>query len=125
MSVMIIRGLIGLLSLLYLAMAAGFALDPVGWGGNFFLKADGVQGLATLRADYLGFFGVIGGAMAWGALNNRSAIYWAPIALLGLTMVGRLLSLMLDGVGVNAFPPLIVEAVSVGLCLLGMRLQPR
>jgi hypothetical protein len=40
-------------------------------------------------------------------------------------MVGRLLSLMLDGIGVNAFPPLIVEAVSVGLCLLWMRLQPR
>lgn len=119
----IVRILIGLFSLLYFFLGGEFLLTPVAQGADFALTPIGIQGLATLRADFSAYFFVTAGAMALGAVANRPSLYWVSIALLGLTFLGRAFSLMVDGAGAMPYAPMAVEAVTVILLLVAMRLQ--
>ncbi|MEO1046046.1 MAG: hypothetical protein AAFX04_11455 [Pseudomonadota bacterium] len=119
----IMRGLIGLLSLLYLFLAGSFLLNPVESGADFALSPIGAQGLASLRADFTAYFLVTGGTMLWGAVTNRPMLYWVAIAILGITFCGRAFSLVVDGAGIAPYPPMAVEAMTVVLLLIGLRVQ--
>ncbi|MEM1133851.1 MAG: hypothetical protein AAGH53_13035 [Pseudomonadota bacterium] len=121
----VVRSLIALLSLLYFYVATTFLFTPLVGGENFALEPMGIQGLATLRADFCAYFLVTGGAMIWGAAANRPMLYWVAIALLGITFLVRCFSLMVDGVGADPFAPMVVEAVTIVLLLIGMRVQGR
>ena len=50
------RWLIGLVGVFNLILGVGFLLGPVKLGIAFFLAPIGMQGLATLRGDFPGFF---------------------------------------------------------------------
>lgn len=118
---MVIRGLIGLMSLLFLLIGLQFLAMPAEAAKGFFLTADGSQGLATLRADFPGFF--IGGAVfaLIGAIRQQAAPLYAPLLLLALAFIGRCVSLAVDGMGPMAIPPMVVEAFGVALLFTGTR----
>lgn len=119
----IVRGLIGLLSLLYLSLAGQFLFTPLDAAANFAITPVGIQGMASLRADFGAYFLVTSGSMLWGAIANRPALYWVAIAILGLTFLGRGFSLIMDGAGVGPYQPMAVEAVTTVLLLIGMKVQ--
>ena len=52
----VMRVVIGLIAVFNIAIGLGFLLNPAKLAGQFFLSPLGSQGLATLRADFPGFF---------------------------------------------------------------------
>lgn len=117
----VMRVVIGLIGLFNIAIGLGFLFDPAQWAGQFFLSPVGSQGLATLRADFPGFF-ITGGVFALiGAVRKDAGALAVPLLLLTIAIIGRSLSLAMDGTAPTAYPPMIVEAVMIAALLLGRR----
>ncbi len=121
----VLRGLIGLMSALFIAIGLGFLITPAEAAKGFFIIADGSQGLATIRADFPGFF--IGAAVFGliGAIRAQAAPLYVPMLMLALALFGRAVSLALDGMGPAAIPPMAVEAAGIVLLFAGTRVFGR
>ena len=117
----IMRGVIGLVGLFNISIGLLFLLAPAKLGAAFFVSPLGSQGLATLRADFPGFF--IGASVfaLLGAWRADAGLLKVPLLMLGLALFGRFVSLALDGMGPDAIAPMIVEAVMIGLIILARR----
>lgn len=117
----ILRALIGLVGLFNIVVGLGFLLAPAKLAAAFFLDPVGSQGLATLRADFPGFF--IGASVfaLVGAWTGQSRPLLVPILMLGLAFFGRIVSILLDGMAPTAAQPMLVEAVMLTILLLGWR----
>lgn len=117
----IIRMAVAAVGLLNIGLGLAFLFRPEWMAAQFYLTPIGSQGLATIRADFPGFF-LTGGAFAlWGAWMRYAEELRVPIMLLGIALFGRFVSLILDGVGPSALPPMILEAVMIGVLVAGMR----
>lgn len=115
------RGMVGAVALLLMGLGLGFLVDPAGSALRFFLAPLGTQGMASLRADFTAFF-VVGGAFAmYGALRRHRPALLVPIALVGVALLGRFVSLIADGAPATAFPPMVVEAAMIALLALAYR----
>ena len=115
------RVTIGAVALLLMGLGLGFLIDPAGSAMRFFLAPLGTQGMATLRADFTAFF-VVGGSFAlYGAVRRYRDALLVPIALVGVALAGRFVSLVADGAPATAFPPIVVEALMIALLALGRR----
>jgi hypothetical protein len=115
------RILVGLVGLFNFLLGLGFLLNPVLLAARFALSPVGTQGLATIRADFPAFF--ITGAIfavvgAWRA-DPRPLL--VPLALLGLALSGRFVSIALDGVVPTTLPPMIAEAVMIVILIVARR----
>lgn len=117
----VLRGLVGIVALFNIAIGVGFLLAPARLGAAFFLSTIGTQGFATLRADFPGFFIAGGGFALMGAWRYRRAPLLVPVALIGIALVGRFVSLAVDGIGPAAIQPMAVEAVMLALLLAAYR----
>ena len=117
----ILRVLIGLTGLLYITLALGFLLDPAQAAARLGIGAIAPLGMATLRGDFIGFFGTIGILALLGAVRDEARYYIAPLMLVGMTLAGRLITVAASGFDATMGPPMLVEAVTVALLLLGSR----
>lgn len=106
-----------LLALLYLAIGTGFLIAPEQLGDAFGVRATGAKGLASMRADFTGFFWLLGGALGWGALRQSSGALLIGAFLAATALAGRGVSLLRDGNYDGAFQPMVVEALTVSLAL--------
>jgi glutamate-1-semialdehyde aminotransferase len=118
---MLLRAALILGGLFYLAIGTAFLFDPVRLGASFGVEAAGAEGLSSLRADFTAFFWVVGGSLAWGGWRGRGGVLIVAAALIGIALAGRGLSLLLDGSYPAAFQPMAVEALTLVLSLVGMR----
>lgn len=117
----VMRGLTGLIGLFNIVIGLGFLLDPGKLAGQFFLSPMGQQGMATLRADFPGFF-ITGGVFALiGAVKKDGDALLVPLLLLTIAIIGRAVSLVLDGTSPTAWPPMMAEAVMIAALLLARR----
>lgn len=117
----LLRLLVGAIGLFNIAIGLGFLFNPAGLAAQFFLIPDGSQGMATLRADFPGFF-ITGGTFALiGALQKDARALLVPMLLLAIALTGRLVSLLADGMPPTAFPPMVAEAVMITLLALARR----
>lgn len=117
----VMRVVIGLIGLFNIGIGLAFLLAPAAQAGQFFLAPIGSQGLATLRADFPGFF-ITGGTFALiGAVKQDGHALRVPLLLLTIAIIGRTLSLALDGMAPTAYPPMIVEAVMIAALLLARK----
>lgn len=117
----ILRGVIGLVGVFNIAIGLGFMLAPDKLAQAFYLAPLGTQGLATLRADFPGFFiGASVFALA-GSWSGKARLLLVPIVMLGLALFGRFVSIAIDGMAPTAIQPMLVEAVMVTILLLGWR----
>lgn len=118
---MILRGLVAAIALFNIAIGLLFLFNPAGMAAGFFLIPDGGQGMATLRADFPGFF-LTGGAFALiGAVQKDARALLVPIMLLAIALTGRCVSLLADGAPATAFPPMAAEAVMIAVLALARR----
>lgn len=115
------RVVVGAIAIFNILIGLGFLIDPAGSALRFFLAPLGTQGMASLRADFTAFFLVGGGFALLGAWRNTAAPLLVPLALLGVAILGRAISLAADGAPATAFPPMAVEAVMIALLLLARR----
>ncbi len=117
------RGLIGLVGLLALLLASRFWMAPDKVGATMGLMADGAAGLGTLRADMAGFFGASGVMLLLAAIRNDAKWLKPVLLLLSIALTGRVLNLVLTQGGQILIPPMVVEAVLIGITLLGLRVM--
>lgn len=113
----VLRWLVGGVGLFNIAIGLGFLLAPAKLAAAFFLAPLGAQGLATLRADFPGFFIGAAAFALIGAWRAAAAPLRVPMLMLGLALFGRAVSILHDGMAPTALPPMVVEAVM--LTLLG------
>ena len=59
------------------------------------------------------------------AVRREGRWLWPVLLILGLALAGRTLNLLLTGGGPGVIPPMVVEAVLIGITLLGMRVLPK
>lgn len=116
-----IRIVVGLVGAFNIALGLGFLLDPALAGQRFYLASLGTQGLATMRADFTAFFVVGGGCAMIAAVRGTRAPLPVPIALLGIALTGRAISLIADGAPAIAFPPMVAEAVMIAILAVAAR----
>ena len=109
---------VGLVNIL---LGLAFLVRPDWMAAQFYIAPVGSQGMATIRADFPGFFLTAGGFALWGAWARQPAALAVPISLLGVALFGRFVSLAADGIGPSAFPPMVAEAVMIGILLAAMR----
>ncbi|MEQ1889009.1 MAG: DUF4345 family protein [Alphaproteobacteria bacterium] len=121
----VLRGLIGLVGLFNLILGLGFLFTPARTAAPFFLSAGNIQGLATLRADFSGFFILAAACALYGAWKQYATPLLVPIALFAIAILGRSIGLLIDGVTPTAFTPMIVEAVMIAILLTGWRSYSR
>lgn len=119
------RLVVALIGLFNVALGLMFLANPAGMGSDFALRPLGSQGLATIRADFPAFFLVCGLFALLGAWRASAEPLKVPILLLGIAFFGRTISLVLDGIGPNAFPPMVAEALMVALLLAAQRVFSR
>ena len=116
------RILAALAALFGIVLGLGFLVHPAQSGANFFLSPNGIPGLAVLRADMTAFF-LIGGLLAAiGAWKQNPTYLVTPIMLFATAIIGRTVSLIVDGVTPGAFFPMLVEAALVAGLLFAHRI---
>ena len=121
---LVITALLFVGGLFFVYMGVGFIVDPVVTGADFGLFTDGAQGLSSIRADLTAFFWVSGGCMIWGAWKRSGDPLAVSAALFGIALLGRIVSVLVDGTYEAFIVPMAVEAITVVLCLIGWKLLP-
>ena len=117
----VVRVVVGLIGLFNIVLGVGFLLDPAQAGLRFFLTSLGTQGMATMRADFTAFFvtgGVFALVAAWRAWRLPLL---APLSLLSIAIVGRMISLVADGAPTIACTPMAAEAIMIAVLAWGWR----
>lgn len=117
----LIRLLIGIVALFSIVVGVGFLILPARLGAAFSLSPLAIQGLATLRADFTGFFIGAGVFALVGAYRHSTALF-VPIVLIGCAFLGRCVSLSVDGVGPAALAPMVIEALMLAILVAGKRI---
>ena len=117
----VLRALVGVIGVLALLVAARLWIGPEAPAAALGLKADGLLGLATLRADVGGFFAAGGLFALAGAIRGEGRLLTPPAVLLGLALVGRLVTVAVDGYAAPMLPPMIIEAVLAAILLIARR----
>lgn len=117
----IMRVVIGLVGLLNIGLGLAFLLAPEKMGMAFFLAPTAVQGVATLRADFTGFFIGAAAFALLGAWRADPRPLLVPVVMLGLALFGRIVSLLIDGRGPDAIGPMVIELVMLVLLLSARR----
>jgi hypothetical protein len=117
----ILRVVIGLFGILFIVLAFGFVLDPVQAAAKLGVGPLGPLGLATLRGDFVGFFGAGGILSVAGAVRNDARYLAAPLLLVAMTLAGRLVTIAVSGYDAAMGPPMLVEALIVLALVLGRR----
>lgn len=116
-----LRVIVGVIGVLALVVAARLWVGPEAPAAALGLKADGLLGLATLRADVGGFFAAGGLFALAGAIRGEGRLLTPPALLLGLALAGRLVTVAMDGYAPAMLPPMVIEAVLVAILLLARR----
>ena len=122
--VLVLRALLFVGGLFFVLMGIGFLIDPISAGADFGLAPQGTLGLASMRADMTAFFVVAGGCMIWGGWARKGDPLLVTAALMGIAIIGRLYTLVVDGPHDDWFVPIIVEAVTIIIALMGSRMLP-
>ncbi|WP_374591745.1 DUF4345 family protein [Novosphingobium sp.] len=120
----VLTALVFLFGLFDLFMGLNFLLNPAETALGFGLSANGVQGISTLRADFTAFFGVVAACMMIGAWRRNADLLLVPVAVMGVAVLVRGVSLVLDGTYPGWQVPMTVEALHVILLVAAWRVLP-
>ncbi|NVE95792.1 DUF4345 family protein [Altererythrobacter lutimaris] len=122
--VTVLRALLLLGGIFYIGLGAGFLLDPASNGPDFGVIPDGAKGLSSIRGDFTAFFWVSGGCLIIGAWKRYGDMLLVTAALMGTVLLGRTVSLAVDGSYDGWWTPMLAEAITVILALIGSRVLP-
>ena len=91
-----LRILIGLFTLLFLAMGLNLMLAPVAGAEGLAVTPIGEHGLNTLRGDMGGMFVGCGLLLLLGLVRRKSEWFFAVALLMALIAIGRVLGFVID-----------------------------
>lgn len=122
---LVLRIVVGIAGLLGLLVAARLWMAPADLAAQLGVAPTGPLGLATLRADMGGFFAGGGAFALAAAIKGRGGILLPSVALIGLALAGRLVTVAMNGFSPEMGPPMAIEAVLLVLFAAGWRMLPR
>lgn len=85
------------------------------------MLAVGDMGKANLRADVGGLFLGIAALTIFAAVRQNRFAVLAAATLLTATLLGRFVSVAIDGFGARIGPPMAIEAILIAILLLAYR----
>lgn len=106
----VLRVLVALAGALALLVALQFWLHPAAPAARLGVEPMGDLGLATIRADVAGFFAAAGLLSLAAAVRADKRLMTAPLLLIGLALVGRLITVAVSGLSPDMVQPMVVEA---------------
>ncbi len=115
------RAVVAIIGLFSLLIGLGFLLNPEKLAAAVFIAPVGTQGLATLRADFTGFFIGVSLFAIYGAWKGDAKVLLVPLVMLGLALLGRMISMARDGIVATTAAPIVIELVMVASLLLAQR----
>lgn len=119
-----VTALVFLGGLFFVLLGLGFLFQPEVAGAGIGLAAQNTQGLSTLRGDFLGFFGIIGICMLWGAWARKGDLLLVPAIIMVVVIIGRLVSAATDGTFDGFAIPILIEAAIAVLLLVARNMLP-
>ena len=114
---MIARALVGLMALFFFAMGVLFWVSLDTQAAQFQIQAAGVLGHASIRADFGSFFLSFGLFCGYAAWKQSGGAALAAATLFGFALLGRLVTIALEGAAPGAVPPMVIEALGVAILL--------
>lgn len=114
----VIVAFIGLFALLGVGQH-WFSLDVV--AAERGMQAVGNIGRANLRADVGGLFLGVSCLTLFAAVRKNQSALLAAALLLMATLLGRFVSIAIDGYSAPVAPPIIIEAIVITILLLAYR----
>jgi hypothetical protein len=121
----VLRGLVGGVGALSVLLAVRCWMAPEAFAAQLGLAPMGAVGLASIRADLGAFFGVVGVLALVAAIRGRGELLLAPVLLIGMALLGRLVSIALTGFSPDMLSPIGIEAGLLALFGAGWRFLPR
>ena len=116
-----LRLIVGLIGGLALLLALRIWTNPTAAAAQLGVCALGPLGVATLRADFAGFFAAAGSFALAAAIRDDRRLLSAPLAMVALALTGRCVTVVHDGLAPPMIMPMAVEAVLAVLFVLGRR----
>lgn len=98
-------------------------LSPDIIGGILGVSADNAAGRGAISGDLGAMFLTGSGAAALALFKGKSKLLLIPIALFGLTILGRLFEASSSGLGGGATQPIIIELVLVIMLVSALKLS--
>lgn len=120
----VLRIIIGLFAAYMALVGFTFMFAPHMVTETFALTPEGSQGWSSLRSDFPGFFLCFAIFAGFGAWTARPSPLLVPLALIAIAFTGRIVSLVADGMGPEAWRPMFIEAVAIVILIAGLRLFP-
>jgi hypothetical protein len=118
---MVARVLVGIMALFFGAMGAGFWLNLETQAASFGLQgaveASNLIGRVSVRADFGSFFLTIGILCGYAVWKRSGSAAVGAALLFGIALLGRIVSVALDGPAPGGTPPMVIEAVCVAILL--------
>ena len=121
----IVRGVLGLQGALAVLVAVSIFLDPVKVAAQLGVSPIGSLGVATIRADLGSLFAGAGLFMLAAALRGDRWFLLPPIVFTSLALAARAASMSLSGFEPALVEPMVVEAVTLTILLIGSTLLAR
>lgn len=90
----ILRIVVGLIGVAAVLLALRIWVAPAAVGAQLGLIGQGGLGLATLRADFAGFFGAAGVFALAAALRDDRRLLTAPLLMIALALGGRVVTVV-------------------------------
>ena len=120
-----VRILPTLLALLFVLMGLRFMFAPEAMAEQFKLAAVSASGLSSLRGVLGGFFLGLGLLLSVRLLGKSLEIFVAIALVEGLVVVGRVVSLIIDGSSPEVWPAIAIESVAAVALVSAGRVLPR
>lgn len=121
---LILTALIFVGGLFFLATGLNFLFNPASAAAGFGVSATSTTGLAAIRADMGAFFIVSSVCMMLGAWRRNGDLLLVAASFYAVALLGRLISMGMDGTQDGFWIPMVIEAVSVCVLLIGSRVLP-
>ncbi len=119
---LILRILIAAGGALFTFMAADFLIQPEQAASGLDMAPTSLTGLGAIRGDMTAFFAITGLSMLYGAWKKHGDILLIPAFMLGVALLGRLITMAVNGSEAGGLIPMTVEGIFVIVSLIGSRL---
>ncbi|MGB7372749.1 DUF4345 family protein [Pontixanthobacter sp.] len=121
---LVLTAVIFLGGLFFLATGMNFLFNPASAAAGFGVSATSTTGLAAIRADMGAFFIVSSLCMMLGAWRRNGDLLLVASSFYAVALLGRLISMGMDGMQDGFWIPMVVEGVTVSILLIGSRVLP-
>jgi len=115
----IVRIVVGLAGAFSILLAARFVLDPLTPAATLGVMPSNPLGVATLRGDFGGLFGVCGVFALAAAIRNSASFVTVPLIAIAIVLAGRILSYAVDGGGWASVQPMLGELTLLAVFAAG------